>query len=141
VNDTRSGNPGYSITVAATAPTVDGSTSAAGTGAQLTLTPVTPIPASSNPAAIGPVATSPQALSTIATTIVNTVAGTGQGEWAFPADSGATESLAIVIPGDASAGAYRSTLTFTNAPPVASRGRAVSHAAPHLRGLGPERTS
>jgi hypothetical protein len=48
----------------------------------------------------------------------NAVAGTGQGEWDFPADAGSIASLVIVIPAYASAGAYSSTLTFTTAPPV-----------------------
>jgi hypothetical protein len=52
-------------------------------------------------------------------TIQDAPAGTGQGQWNSAADNGATEnSLAVVIPGDASAGAYQSTLTFTTAPPA-----------------------
>jgi hypothetical protein len=75
VTDASGSNAGYSVTAAATAPTVNGSASAA---------------------------------------------GTGQGEWDSAADSGTagTGSLAIVIPGDASAGNYSSTLTFTTAPPA-----------------------
>jgi hypothetical protein len=84
----------------------------------MTLTPVTPTPASGNPAATGPVAMPPQVLSTTAATIASAVAGTGQGGWDFAADSGVAKSLAVVIPGDASAGAYQSTLTFTTAPPA-----------------------
>jgi hypothetical protein len=68
---------------------------------------------SGNPAATGPVAM-PQVLSTIASAF----AGTGQGGWDFAADSGVAKRLAVVIPGDASAGAYQSTLTFTTAPPA-----------------------
>jgi hypothetical protein len=119
VTDARASNAGYSVTVAAAAPTVDGSISAAGTGTQLTLTPVTATRASGNPAATGPVATSAQTLSTTAAMIANAAAGSGQGEWTFAADSGITDTLAVVIPGDASAGAYSSTLTFTTAPPPA----------------------
>jgi ice-binding like protein/putative surface cell wall-binding protein len=119
VTDATGSNAGYSVTVAATRPTVNGSVSAAGTGGGLTLTPVTATPANGNTAATGPLATSAQTLSTTAATIATAAAGTGQGEWDFPADSGAAESLAIVIPGDASAGAYSSTLTFTTAPPAA----------------------
>ena len=118
VTDARGNNAGYSVTVAAGAPTVDGSTSAAGTGAEMTLTPVTPTPASGHPAGTGPVAMPPQVLSTTAATIASAVAGTGQGGWDFAADSGVAKSLAVVIPGDASAGAYQSTLTFTTAPPA-----------------------
>ena len=61
VNDATGSNAGYSVTVAATDPEVDG----------------------------------------------------------VAADSGATKNLAVVIPGDASAGAYSSTLTYTTAAPVA----------------------
>jgi hypothetical protein len=117
VTDARANNAGYSVTVTATAPTVNGSTSAAGTGARLTLTPVSATRASGNPAATGPVASSAQTLTPTAATIENAVAGTGQGEWDFPA--GAT-GLEIVIPGDARIGAYSSTLTFTTAAPVAA---------------------
>ena len=69
-------------------------------------------------ATTGPVAAPPQTLTPTAATIENAPAGTGQGEWDFPADSGPAESLVIGIPGNASAGAYSSTLTFTTAPPV-----------------------
>jgi Ice-binding-like/WxL domain surface cell wall-binding len=116
VNDATAGNAGYNVTVSATPPVVNGSTSAAGTGAQLILTPVTATPATGNTAATGPVATSAQTLSTTAATIENAAAGTGQGEWDFPADAGATKSLGIVIPGNGAAGSYSSTLTFTTAP-------------------------
>ena len=51
-------------------------------------------------------------------TIVNAVQGSGQGEWQFPADAGLTRSLGLLIPADASAGAYSSTLPFTTAPPA-----------------------
>jgi hypothetical protein len=119
VIDATGTNAGYSLTVAATAPTVDGDTAGAGTGASLTLTPTTATPAAGNPAQTGPVATGAQALSTTAATIQNAAAGTGQGEWNFAADAGPVNNLAVVIPGDASAGAYSSTLTFTTAPPVA----------------------
>ena len=84
----------------------------------MTLTPGTAVRASGNPAATGPIAEPPQRLSTIAATIANAAAGTGQGQWDFPADTGPTKSLAIVVPGDASAGDYSSTLTFTTAPPA-----------------------
>ena len=114
-----SGGASGQDTVAATAPTVDGQTAGTGTGGSIRLTPATAIAASLNPASTGPVAESLQALSTTAATIENAPAGTGQGEWDFAADSGATKSLAVVIPGDASAGNYSSTLTFTTAPAVA----------------------
>ena len=118
VNDARGSNLGYSITVAATAPTVDGSAGAAGTGGSMTLTPTTATAAAGNPAITGPVAAAAQLLSTTAATIDNAAAGTGQGQWDFAADSGATKNLSMVIPGNASAGAYSSTLTYTTAPAV-----------------------
>jgi hypothetical protein len=113
------------VTVTASAPTVNGSTSAAGTGGSLTLTPIIATGATGNPSpSTGPMPASAQTLSptpaTPATpaTIENARPGTGQGEWDFNADSGATKSLTVVIPGDASAGDYESTLTFTTAPPA-----------------------
>jgi hypothetical protein len=45
--------------------------------------------------------------------------GTGHGEWNFTADTGTANSLAVLIPGNAHAGSYSSTLTFTTAPPAA----------------------
>jgi hypothetical protein len=124
VTDATGSNAGYSVTVAATAPTVNGLTTLAGTGGSITLTPATATAATGNPPSIGPVPASAQTLSptpaTPATaTIENSRRGTGQGEWDFNADSGATKSLTVVIPGDASAGDYESTLTFTTAPPAA----------------------
>ncbi len=119
VTDATGGNAGYSVTVTATAPTVAGSAAGAGIGGSITLTPTTATAAAGNPAATGPTASAPQPLTTTAATIDNAAAGTGQGEWDFAADSGAVNSLAVVIPGDASAGQYISTLTFTTAPPVA----------------------
>jgi len=118
VDDERGSGAGYSVTVAASEPTVNGSTSAAGTGGALTLTPRTPTAAPGNPAASGPEPEPPQLLSTNAVTIVNAAQGSGQGEWQFPADTGPTRSLGLLIPADASAGAYSSTLTFTTAPPA-----------------------
>jgi WxL domain surface cell wall-binding len=120
VTDATGSGAGYSITVAASAPTVGGVPAAAGTGSTLTLTPVAPTAAAGNPAATGPVATAgAQALSAVATTVANAAVGTGQGKWDFAADAGAVSSLAVVIPGDARAGAYSSTLTYTTAPPAA----------------------
>jgi hypothetical protein len=116
VTDATGSNDGYSVTVSATAPTVGGVTAGAGTGGSITLTPRTASAASGNPAATGPVAQSPQTLGTSAATIETAAVNTGQGEWDFAADSGATKDLAVVIPGDASAGGYSSTLTFTASP-------------------------
>ena len=118
VTDARDSNAGFSVTVAASPPTVDGSAEAAGTGASLTLTPGTATAAAYNPPSTAPVAASPQLLSPTPATIENAPAGTGQGQWEIPADSGAAASLAIMIPGDSAIGAYSSTLTYTTAPPA-----------------------
>jgi len=118
VTDATGSNAGYSVTVAATDPSVNDSPAGAGTGSSIALTPSMATAAALNPASTGPVAASAQTLSSTPATIENAPAGTGQGEWDFAADSGSTKSLAVVIPGDASAGAYTSTLTFTTAPAV-----------------------
>ena len=119
VTDATGSNDGYRVTVAASVPTVGGSVADAGTGGSITLTPKTATVAAGNSAATGPVAASAQPLSTTAATIQTAADGTGQGKWDFAADSGLEKSLSVVIPGDASAGAYTSTLTFTAAPRVA----------------------
>ena len=85
VTDATGSNGGYSVTVAATAPTVDGQTAGTGTGGSITLTPATASAASLNPASAGPRAESRKAPSTTAATIENAPAGTGQGEWDFAA--------------------------------------------------------
>ncbi|MEY2513166.1 MAG: hypothetical protein QOJ89_524 [bacterium] len=118
VYDARAGGAGYRVTVTASAPQVGGSTAAAGTGGSLTLTPRTPTAMASNTGSTAPAAAAAQLLSTTAATISSAAAGTGQGGWRFAADSAEAGSLAIVIPGDAGAGAYSSTLTFTTAPPA-----------------------
>jgi len=119
VTDPSATDTGYRVTVQASEPTVDGSTAAAGTGGALTLTPKPAVPLSGNPAITGPTSTAgAQSLGATATTIVTAAANAGQGIWNFPADSGAGGSLAISIPGDARAGAYSRTLTFTTAPPA-----------------------
>ena len=111
VNDARGTNLGYNITLAATAPTVGGTVDGAGTGGSLTMGATTATAAAGNPAATGPVSSS-QLLSTTAATIDAAVAGTGQGQWDFAPDA---DNLSVVIPGNASAGAYTSTLTYTAA--------------------------
>ena len=116
VTDATGSNAGYSVTVAASPPTVTGAAGAsAGTGSSLTLTPTTATAATGNPALTGPVAAGAQLLGTTGTTIDTAAAGTGQGDWDFAADTGGAANLSIVIPGNASAGAYSSTLTFTAA--------------------------
>jgi hypothetical protein len=122
VTDATGSGDGYSVTVAASDPTISGSTATnptAGTGFAMKLTPATATAAVNNPATTGPVATSIQTLSTTPVTIENAAASTGQGEWDFPADTGGAQSMDVVVPGDASNGTYSSTLTFTTAPPVA----------------------
>jgi hypothetical protein len=114
VTDATGSNAGYNVTVAATAPTVAGGN--AGTGGSITLTPATATAADGNVATTGPVARPASALTTTASTIEAAGPGTGQGQWNFAGDSDAAHSLSVVIPGDASAGDYSSTLTFTAAP-------------------------
>jgi len=115
VTDARGSNAGYNITLAATAPTVGGSAPAAGTGGSLTMgaAPIATV-GSGNTAATGPVRNaSAQVLGTTAVSIANAAATTGQGLWDFVAVG---NNLSVVIPGNASAGAYNSTLTYTAAP-------------------------
>ncbi len=116
VTDATGSGAGYSVTVSATAPTVGGVAAGAGTGSTLTLTPTDATAAAGNPALVGPDTSAPVALGAVAATISNAAAGSGQGEWDYAAGA---NDLSVVIPGDASAGAYSSTLTFTTAPPVA----------------------
>jgi hypothetical protein len=119
VIDTRGSGAGYLVTVSATAPTVGGSVAAAGTGAGLTLTPRAAEASPGNAASPGPVPAGAQLLGASAATIAGVAPGGGQGKWVFPADAGVEKSLGIVIPGDAAAGTFSSTLTFTTTPPAA----------------------
>jgi len=129
VTDATGSNAGYSVTVAASVPVVtvadgpdpgtDPDVVSSGTGGSLTLTPTTATATAGNPASTGPVAQAPQVLATTAHTIQNAVVTTGQGQWDYAADDGIVDNnLAVVIPGDSSAGAYSSTLTYTTAPPL-----------------------
>ena len=115
VTDATGSSEGYNITVSATEPTVDGSAPAAGTGGSLTLTSPDGVAAVGNPATSGPLDTGAQVLGSDAATIETATAGTGQGRWNFAA---VADGLSIVVPGDASAGEYSSTLTYTAAVPV-----------------------
>lgn len=115
ITDATGSNAGYSVTVSATAPTVDGSTTKAGTGSSLSLTPSTATAAAGNPATVGPTASAPQLLGPSAVTIESAAQGAGQGAWNLPA---VPAGLSVVIPGDARVGAYSSTLTFTAAQPA-----------------------
>lgn len=125
--DATGSDDGYSITVAASTPTVDpdgpgGAAPAPITGATMKLhtTEATPVGGNAN---TPPVAQDPQQLdisgTPTASTIQNAPAGTGQGPWRFPADTAPDSGLELVIPGTAHHGDYASTLTFTTAAPVA----------------------
>jgi len=114
VTDARGSNAGYNITVAASAPTVGGATAGAGTGGSLTLAKSGATAAAGNLAATGPVASSGATMVLgAAASIAGAVATTGQGAWDF---ASAASGLSVVIPGNASAGAYSSTLTYTASP-------------------------
>jgi hypothetical protein len=125
VTDATGSNAGYTVTVASSAPTdnsaADGSGAALspGTGGSMTLTPTAATAHAGNPAPTGPVdgagattSLTPVLVSSGAATVANAAASTGQGSW----DVAAAGNLAVVIPGDASAGYYTSTLTYTSAP-------------------------
>ena len=117
-NDATGSNDGYNITLTASAPTVGGVGADAGTGATLTLgastTPAAPGTDNPVPAASRPVNDGDQVLpATGGATIDHAILGMGQGLWDFAAVSAANDGLSVVIPGDASAGAYSSTLTYT----------------------------
>lgn len=119
VNDATGASPGYTVTVTAGTPSVNGTSLAASLGSTwLTLTPTQAAADPSNPAppSTAPVPAGPQALGATAATIDSAAVNTGSGEWDFPADTGAAASLAVVIPGNATVGAYSDTLTFTSAP-------------------------
>jgi hypothetical protein len=127
VTDNSGTGAGYSITVADSGLVANSAADGSGTtlstgGASLSLTPTTATAADGN-TNTGPVAEAAVTVGTTASTIDNAPIGTGQGEWDFAADpvtTPATGSLAITIPGDAQAGYYSDTLTYTTAAPVAS---------------------
>ena len=125
VTDASGTNAGYTITVAASAPTdnsaADGSGTvlSPGTGGSMTLTPTAAAATAGNTAPTGPLegagvanSATPLLVSGGAVTTDNAAAGTGQGSWDFATGG----NLAVVIPSDASAGFYSSTLTYTSAP-------------------------
>jgi hypothetical protein len=125
VTDASGTNAGYTISVAASAPTDNsaadgtGTVLSPGTGGSMTLTPTAAAATAGNTAPTGPVegagvasSATPLLVSGGAVTTDNAAAGTGQGSWDF-AGAG---NLAVVIPSDASAGFYSSTLTYTSAP-------------------------
>lgn len=105
----------YHVTVSAGAPTI-GATSIAGSlgSTWLSLTPTTATPDTNNPATTSPTAVAvPVAVGATAATIQNAAANVGAGRQNFAADTGGVKSLAITIPGNAKAGAYSDTLTYT----------------------------
>jgi hypothetical protein len=107
----------YNVSVSAGAPTVGGTSIAGSLGTSwLALTPTTATPDASNPApsTTHPVAVAgPVALGATAATIENAAVNTGAGQWDFAADTGLVKNLAVTIPGNAPAGAYSDTLTYT----------------------------
>ena len=124
VTDATGSDDGYSITVSATAPTVDpdgagGPAVITGSTLKLYTTSATAVGGNANTA---PVARAAQQLdvdgSPTASTIQNAAAGTGQGPWSFPADAGASTGLEVIIPGNATPGTYSSTLSYTTSTPV-----------------------
>jgi hypothetical protein len=107
----------YNVSVSAGAPTIGGTSIAGSVGSTwLELTPTTSTPDANNPAPASthPVATGgPVALGATGATIENAAVNTGAGQWDFAADTGAAQSLAVTLPGNAPAGAYSDTLTYT----------------------------
>ena len=107
----------YNVSVSAGAPTIGGTSIAGSLGSTwLALTPTTattdasnPAPASTHPVAVA----GPLAVGATAVTIENAAVNTGAGQWDFAADTGGAQSLAVMIPGNAQAGAYSDTLTYT----------------------------
>jgi hypothetical protein len=107
----------YNVSVSAGAPTIGGTSIAGSLGSTwLALTPTTATPNANNPApaTTHPVAVAgPVAVGATAATIENAAVNTGAGQWDFAADTGGVQSLAVTIPGNAKAGAYSDTLTYT----------------------------
>jgi hypothetical protein len=126
VTDATGSNAGYTVTVGSSAPTDNsnalgtGTVLSPGTGGTITLTPTAATATTGNPTTTGPVdgAGATTSLTPIVVsgggtpTVANAAVDTGQGSWDF-AGAG---NLAVVIPGNASAGYYSSTLTYTSAP-------------------------
>lgn len=116
INDATGSGKGYSVTVSATAPTVGGLAANAGTGGTMTLATGAATAASGNSATVAPeTKAASHVLTSSAFTLVDALPGAGEGQWDFAA---AADNLSVVVPGDASAGAYSSTLTYTSASKV-----------------------
>lgn len=113
--DARGTNAGYTVTVASSVPTVGGVAADAGTGGSIKLTPGAATATAGNAASTTPTVAAQQTLSTTASTIYSSTASApvapAEGSW----DLASGNNLAIVIPGNAKAGAYSSTLTYTTA--------------------------
>jgi hypothetical protein len=127
VTDATGSNAGYSVTVSATAPTVDadgtGGVSSpvviAGSTLKLYTTEAQAADGNANTAPVAAVAQQLDVDGTpAASTIQNAPAGTGQGPWNFAADEDVAAGLEVVVPGTATPGAYSSTLTYTTAVPL-----------------------
>jgi len=119
VTDATGSDDGYSVTVAATAPTVD-DVVIAGSTLKLYTNSAQAVGGNTNTAPVAQVAQQLDVDGTLAaSTIQNAPTGTGQGPWTFAADNGAGTGLEVVIPGTATPGAYSSTLTYTTAIPLA----------------------
>jgi hypothetical protein len=107
----------YNVSVAAGAPSINGTSIAGSLGSTwLALTPTTsardannPAPASTHPVAIA----GSLAVGATAVTIENAAVNTGAGKWDFAADTGGVQNLSVTIPGNAAPGAYSDTLTYT----------------------------
>lgn len=103
----------YNVSVSAAAPTIGGTSIAGSLGTTwLTLTPTTPVPDANNPGTTSPTAiATPVALGATGAIIENAAANVGAGQQDVPADTG--HGLAVTIPGNAAAGTYSDTLTYT----------------------------
>lgn len=111
--DARGTKAGYTVTALASVPTVGGVAADAGTGGSIKLTPGAATATAGNAATTTPTVAAQQTLSTTASTIYSSTAiAPAEGSW----DLASGNNLEIVIPGNAKAGAYSSTLTYTTAP-------------------------
>jgi len=111
VTDARGSEVGYTVTVSATAPTINGVAADAGTGATVSLeTPAAPTSAEGLVAGPEVSGSGMRLLDADAETIATAQIENGMGQWDFAADTG---NLVLRIPGDAKPGTYLSTLTFT----------------------------
>ena len=121
VGDATGSNAGWSLAVTASAPTVAGTEAGASTGSTVSLATSAATAATGNPTVLANAPEVPAAGlqlldPTDIVTVLNADAATGQGAWDVAAPGAA--GLAVSIPGDASSGAFLSTLTYTMSPPV-----------------------